>query len=78
MVEGGVGPRLEGLFGSTVQLANGKSVKFDENYIRESVLNPGAKIVKGYSNLMPSFAGRVSEEDILSLIAYIKTLGSKP
>lgn len=78
MVQGGVGPRLEGQFGKTVELANGRSVKFDENYIRESMLNPGAKIVKGYSALMPSFAGRVSEEDILSLIAYIKTLGSHP
>lgn len=78
MIDNGAGPRLEGLFGTTVELANGSKVKFDENYVRESILTPGAKIVKGRSNLMPPFAGRVSEEDILNLIAYIKTLRRTP
>lgn len=79
LVENGVGPRMDkGLFGTTVELSDGRKVKFDENYIRESILNPSVKIVKGYNNLMPSFAGRVSEEDILALIAYIKSLGKTP
>ena len=46
----------------------------DENYIRESILNPGAKIAAGFKNIMPSFQGVVNEEQLLALIAYIKSL----
>ena len=45
-------------------------------YVRESILDPGAKIVKGFQNIMPSFRGRVSEEQLLQLLAYIKSLGN--
>ena len=70
----GAGPSLYGLWGSQVELANGKRVLADNNYIRESILNPEAKIKKGYSGLMPSYRGRVSEEEINLLIKYIRSL----
>ncbi len=71
-------PNLEGLFGKPVQLTTGEIVKADEDYIRESILNPGAKIVAGYQNIMPSFQGLVTEEELLKLIEYIKSLSKLP
>lgn len=73
--ETGIAPNLQGLFGQTVQLANGQTVTADESYIRESILDPSAKVVAGYQPIMPSFAGRVTDEQILQLIAYIKSIG---
>ncbi len=70
---GGRGPSLIGLLGTEVQLADGRSVVADESYIRESILNPRAKIVVGYQPLMPTFQGQVSEEQVLQLLAYIKS-----
>jgi len=70
-----LGPSLTGLFGSTVKLANGQLIRADEDYIRESILNPNAKIVAGYLPVMPSFQGKISEEDLHDVIAYIKSLG---
>jgi cytochrome c oxidase subunit 2 len=67
-------PRLEGLYGSRVVLDTGESLVADENYIRESILNPQAKIVAGYSNVMPSFQGQLSSDEIVSLIEYLKSL----
>jgi cytochrome c oxidase subunit 2 len=55
-------------------LQDGSTVDVDENYIRESILEPQAQVVKGYQPVMPSFKGILSDEDITSLIAYIKTL----
>ena len=69
------GPALEGLFGKPVQLQSGESMTADEAYIRESILNPNAKIVAGYQPIMPTFQGQVSEEGFLQIIAYIKSLG---
>jgi len=71
-------PSLEGLFGKTVQLANGAKVMADEAYIRESILHPAAKIVAGYQPVMPTFQGLVTEDGVLQLIEYIKSLGPKP
>ena len=71
----GRGPALEGLFGHEVELATGQKVTFDETYIRESILTPLNKVVKGYEPVMPTFQGQVSEESILQLIAYIKSIG---
>lgn len=71
-------PSLYGLFGKTVSLSDGTQVIADENYIRESILYPEAKIVQGYPPIMSSFQGVVSEEDLLDLIAYIKALGGTP
>lgn len=59
---------------SRVGLRTGQTVTADENYIRESILDPGTKIVQGYENVMPSFQGQVSEEDLLALMEYIKAL----
>ena len=70
----GRGPVLAGVFGSTVPLADGRRVVADENYIRESVMNPQAKVVLGYQPIMPTLQGTVSEENLLQLIAYIKSL----
>jgi cytochrome c oxidase subunit 2 len=67
-------PVLENLYGKQVPLANGQTVIADENYIRESILNPGAKIVAGWQNIMPTFRGQVSEEEIGELIAFVKSL----
>jgi cytochrome c oxidase subunit II len=74
----GRGPVLDGLFGKRVTLAGGGSVTADESYIRESIVNPQAKLVAGYQPLMPTFQGLISEEGLLQLIAYVKALGAKP
>jgi cytochrome c oxidase subunit 2 len=73
----GRGPVLEGLFGKQVQLQDGSKVIADESYIRESILNPRAKVVAGFQPIMPTFQGQVSEEQVLQLIAYIKSIGAK-
>ncbi len=70
----GRGPNLAGLFGKPVLLDDGRTVVADENYLRESILNPGAKIVSGFKPIMPSFQGQVSEESLGALVAYIKSL----
>lgn len=74
----GRGPVLQGIYGKPVKLMGGQTVIADEAYIRESILQPSAKIVAGYPSpsIMPTFQGQVSEEQILQLIAYIKSLGS--
>jgi cytochrome c oxidase subunit 2 len=66
------------VFGANVLLADGSTVVADEAYIRESILQPKAKIVAGYQPIMPTFQGLVTEEQILSLTAYIKSLQSQP
>ena len=71
-------PTLVGLFGKKVQLADGGTVKVDEAYIRESILQPSAKVVAGYQPIMPTFQGLVTEEGVLQLVEYIKSLGPKP
>jgi len=75
----GRGPNLQGLFGKQVLLEAGRTVTADENYIRESILDPGAKIVNGYKPVMPTFQGLVSEEQLNALVAYVKSLSeAKP
>lgn len=74
---GARGPNLAGVFGSKQPLTGGGTVTADENYIRESILNPQQKIVAGYQPIMPTFAGQVSEESLLQLVAYIKALPAK-
>ena len=70
----GRGPSLNGLVGSKVTLADGSSVTADDAYLRESILLPNAKIVAGYQPLMPTFQGQLTEEQILDLLAYVKSL----
>ena len=70
----GRGPNLVGVFGKPVLLDDGRTVVADENYVRESILNPGAKIVAGFKPIMPTFQGQVSEESLMALVAYVKSL----
>lgn len=70
-----LGPQLAGVPGSTVTLQDGTSVTADDDYLRESILTPQAKVVKGFAPVMPTFKGQMSEEQVLQLIAYIKSLG---
>ncbi len=71
------GPDLAGVYGSEVELAGGGTVTADEDYLRESILNPQARIVAGYQPLMPTYQGQVNEEQLLQLIQHIKTLQSR-
>jgi cytochrome c oxidase subunit II len=68
----GTGPTWKGLYGSEVELADGTTVTADETYVKESVTDPGAKIVKGYGNVMPHFT--LSQEEVNQLFAYIQSL----
>jgi cytochrome c oxidase subunit 2 len=70
----GRGPNLAGIFGKRVQLEDGRTVTADENYIRESILNPQAKIVAGFKPIMPTFQGQVTEESLGALVSYVKSL----
>ena len=70
----GRGPMLENVFGKPVQLHDGSVVTADESYIRESILAPAAKVTAGFQPVMPAFQGLVSEEQLLALIEYIKSL----
>ena len=70
----GRGPVLKGLYGTQVALASGQTVTMDDAYIRESVLNPQAKVVAGFQPIMPTFQGLVTEEQLLQIIAYVKSL----
>jgi cytochrome c oxidase subunit II len=70
----GRGPILNGLPGSTVELANGASIVADDTYLRESILQPAAKVVAGYQPVMPTYQGQLSEEEVASLIAFIKSM----
>ena len=76
--EGGRGPALLGVFNSNVQLSTGQTVRADESYVRESLLNPQAKLVSGFGPIMPTFQGVVNEEQIVQLLAYLKSLSSQP
>ncbi|CAL1239407.1 cytochrome c oxidase subunit II [Candidatus Methylocalor cossyra] len=70
-------PSLAGIFGKTVPLADGSTVTVDENYLRTSILFPDQQVVAGYQPIMPSFAGRLDEAELLKLIAYLRSL-SRP
>jgi cytochrome c oxidase subunit 2 len=69
-------PRLEGLYNHQVKLADGRTLVADDSYIRESILNPTAKVVAGWQPIMPTFQGQVSEEQLTQLISYVRTLGA--
>lgn len=75
---GQVAPSLNGLFGESVALESGKTAVAHEEYIRESILSPQAKIVAGYEPIMPSYEGRLSEEELEALVDYVKSLGNPP
>jgi cytochrome c oxidase subunit 2 len=70
-----VGPGFKGVFGRTEHIEGGPDIVVDENYIRESVMNPNAKVVAGFpKGVMPTFAGQLSEEEILGVIDFLKSL----
>ncbi len=74
----GRGPNLVGVAGKPVLLEDGRTVTADDEYIRESILNPGAKIVAGFKPVMPTFQGMVTEEQLNELVAYVKSLNQVP
>jgi cytochrome c oxidase subunit II len=74
----GRGPVLEGLFGKIVTLQSGETATVDEAYVRESILNPSAKVAAGFQPIMPTFQGLVTEEQLLELIEYVKSLQAMP
>ncbi|HUM02989.1 MAG TPA: cytochrome c oxidase subunit II [Thermoanaerobaculia bacterium] len=67
-------PILNGIFGKSVKMIDGASVVADDGYIRDSILNPQARIVAGYQPIMPTFKGVISEEELLQLVEYVKKL----
>ena len=68
-------PSFKGVFGHRVQFGDGSSAVADENYLRESMMNPGAKIVFGFGNIMPSYQGTLKDKEVTALIEYLKVLG---
>jgi cytochrome c oxidase subunit 2 len=71
-------PPLDGLYGRNVSLQDGTFTVADDHYLRDSILLPNSQVVSGYAPLMPSFAGRVTEDELIRLIAYIKSLADNP
>lgn len=72
-------PILRQVYGNPVKLDNGQTVIADDAYIRESILNPNAKVVAGFKHdVMPTFQGQVSEEGLMQLIAFVKSLSKPP
>jgi cytochrome c oxidase subunit 2 len=70
----GIAPSLDGVYGSEVSLESGETVVADEAYLRESILSPQAETVRGYSPIMPNFAGRISDEELSALVEYLQSL----
>ncbi len=71
----GPGPDLIGLYDRPVQIKDLGTIRADETYIRESIVDPRAKIVLGFDSIMPTFKGQLSEEQLIQLISYVKALG---
>jgi cytochrome c oxidase subunit II len=71
------GPSFKDLFGKEGGIKGGGIIKVDENYIRESILDPGAKVAEGYDNIMPPYQGKLKEEDLIGLIEYIRSLNTQ-
>ena len=67
-------PRLDGVYGNPVPLSDGSVVIADDKYIRDSILLPASQVVAGFDPVMPSFAGQINEDDLVKIIAYIKSL----
>jgi cytochrome c oxidase subunit 2 len=69
-------PVLEGVYGSRVALADGSSVDADDEYLRESVVDPGAKVVTGFTAIMPTYRQSLDDQQLMALVAYLKALGA--
>ena len=72
--DSGRGPSLIGIYGQEVQLADGSTLVRDDNYLRQSILQPAAHVAAGYQQIMPTYQGQISEVGVLQLISYIKSL----
>jgi cytochrome c oxidase subunit 2 len=72
----GRGPRLEGIYKKAVLLEDGRTVIADDDYLRESILTPGAKVTSGFKPIMPTFQGLLGEEQLNALVAYVKSLSA--
>lgn len=72
-----IGPSFAGIFGHEVELEGGAKAKVDENYIRESLMEPNAKVVKGFQPVMPTMKGQLTDDEINALIAFIKSLAAE-
>ena len=70
-------PLIEGLYGRPVPLTDGSTVVADDKYLRDSILLPRSQIVAGYEPVMPSFEGKISEDQLLRLVLYIKSLAGR-
>jgi cytochrome c oxidase subunit II len=70
----GIGPTFKGIWGHEALMKSGSKIVVDENYVRESVLNPQAQIVAGFEPVMPTFQGRLKDKEITAIIEYLKTL----
>jgi cytochrome c oxidase subunit 2 len=75
---GALGPSLIGVFGKSVTFQDGATITVDEAYLRESILDPQTRVVRGFQPVMPTFRGQISEEQILQLITYIRSLSAPP
>ena len=73
----GRGPVLQGLYGHPVKLRSGETRVVDEAYVRQAIVNPNSMPLPNYPPIMPSFQGQINEEQVLQLIAYIKSLGTE-
>jgi cytochrome c oxidase subunit 2 len=74
---GGRGPDLAGLYSSQIQLEGGETVTADREYLRESIINPMAKIAKGYPRMMPTYRTQLTEDQVNELIEFIKSMGGR-
>ena len=69
-------PSLDGLFGKPVPLAGGGTAVASESFIRDMILEPGKTKIAGYENNMPAYKGKIAEDDLVRIVAYIKSLGA--
>lgn len=70
----GQGPSWKGIYGNVHQMQDGSQIKVDENYIRQSVLEPQAHVVAGFEPVMPTYKGMLRDREVLGVIEFIKTL----
>lgn len=74
--ETGKGPSLNGVFGKPQKLKDGRTLTVDETFIRQAITNPNSMPLENYAPVMPTFQGQLNEEQILDLMAYVKSLGA--
>lgn len=74
----GIGPTFKSSWGRERAMRDGSSKKMDENYVRDSILNPQAELVAGFEPVMPTFKGRLKDKEITALIEFLKSLGDQP